>query len=392
MSRRLALFLGTLCLAILGWLWIQDFSLTGLQHQPQACTPYRSDGAEGLLELAGEFGFVGVQLSVRDKSGNWLDCAAGWADWTGLGEPMSTEHRMRYLSLSKVLTSALSVKMVRDGRLNLDERLVEILHVGGPYADPRVSQITLRQLLSHTGGFDRLKSGDPMMVRTPWCPKQAQHLGALRLDFSPGERFAYSNLGYCLLGSALEHPTGRRLETLITEELLQPAGLMGLMTVNNGVQRSDEPRLQTHPAEPFDVLNGLDYDSMHATGAWSGTAADFGRLMEKVFLSAPPGNLLDSEGRRLLTDVAGDCDVSKWRHCHGLGLYRYREEGGPTMYWRDGSLNGGTAFFSVSDDGQIVVWVANSRQPNWVSINDRIGHAIYRYFTERAGLNPEVID
>lgn len=182
------------------------------------------------------------------------------------------------------------------------------------------------------------------------------------------------------MGAALERMTGQQLATLIVDELLRPSELMRLRPVKNGIQNPDEPRLQIHPEEPFDVLNELDYDSMHATGAWSGTAADFGRLMERIFISAPPDSLLDLEGRRLLAQVAGDCDISKWRHCHGLGLYRYREKGGPTAYWRDGSLHGGTAFFAVSEDGQIVVLVANSRKPEWLSDNDSIGLAIYRYF------------
>ena len=81
----------------------------------------------------------------------------------------------------------------------------------------------------------------------------------------------------------------------------------------------------------------------------------------------------------MLTEVAEDCDIAKWRHCHGLGLYRYREEDGPAIYWRDGSLQGGTAFFAIAEDGQIVVWAANSRQPNWMPVNDSIGRAIYGY-------------
>lgn len=382
-NRRLPVLLGTLCVAILGGLWVEGFPFTSLMPQPQACAPHWPDGADGLLRLANRFGFAGVQVSIRDTNGNWSDCAAGWADWGELGEPMSAQHRMRYLSLSKVLTSALSVRLVRDGRLSLDNRLVDVLHVDGPYADPRIGQITLRQLLSHTAGFDRLRSGDPMMEQAPWCPKWPAQLAESRLDFSPGERFAYSNLGYCLMGAALERVEERALASVITDELLRPARLMGLMPVNNGVQQPDEPRLQIHPAEPFDVLRGLDYDSMHATGAWSGTAADFGRLMEKIFISSPPDSLLDPEGRRLLTEVAEDCDIAKWRHCHGLGLYRYREEDGPTIYWRDGSLHGGTGFFAVAEDGQIVVWAANSRQPNWMPVNDSIGRAIYNYIKNR---------
>lgn len=381
----MAVLVCALVLAMIGWLWAEGFSLTGLQRRPQVCVPYQPDSVEALLAVADKLGFAGVQISVRDRNGNWFNCAAGWADRGGLGEPMSTQHRMRFLSLSKVLTSVLSVKLVREGRLDLDHRLVEVLGLGRPYADPRISSITLRQLLSHTAGFDRGLTSDPMMVKAPWCPNRVEQLAYMKLDFSPGDRFAYSNLGYCLMGEAIERTTGQQLAALIRDELLRPAGVMDLAPVSNGVQRPDESRLHIDPAEPFDVLNHLDYDAMHATGAWSGTTGDFGRLMEKIFLSPAPDDVLDLEGRSLLTAVAGDCDSAKWRHCHGLGLYRYRRAGGPTIYWRDGSLNGGTAFFALSEDGQIVVWVANSRYPGWRRINDSIGESIYRYIRGSAG-------
>lgn len=375
MSVRLGLLLCVLVATALGALWSRGYSPTDLRARPMSCHG-SADGAE-LLALADELGYAGVQLSVRDRAGNWTDCAAGWADWHGLGEAMTLQHRMRYLSLSKVMVSALAVKLERAGRIDLDQRLVDVLTLDAPLADTRIGTITLRHLLTHTAGFDRRLSGDPMMSSDPWCPARVQPLRETRLDFMPGERFAYSNLGYCLLGAALGRKLGKPVAALIQDELLMPVGLSGLLPVANGILGADEARLQVHPAEPFDVLNGLDWDAMHATGAWSGTAAQFGRLMEKVFVD--PAGLLGAEGRAQLTAVADDCDVTQWRHCHGLGLYRYRTDGGQTIHWRDGSLNGGTAFFAVADDGQIVVWLANSRQPDWMAANDHIGKAIYRF-------------
>lgn len=382
MTQRLFLLCCALALALLVWALQQGFSLTGLQPRPLLCTPQEPDGARELLDIADDLGFAGVQLSLRDRDGSWSDCAAGWVDWRGAGEPMSVQHRLRYLSLSKVLTSAIAVRLAVKRQLDLDQRLVDLLGLDGPYADPRIRDVTLRYLLTHTGGFDRGVSGDPMMARWPWCPNRFEELVGVDLDFPPGQRFAYSNLGYCLLGKAIENQFDKPFATLVREELLLPANQPGIIPVLNGMQHPGEARLQIHPLESFDVLNSLDYEAMIATGAWSGTAADFGRLMEAVFLT--PGGLLDADARSLLTDVAPNCDISRWRHCHGLGLYRHREGEGPVMHWRDGSLTGGTAFFAVSDDGQIAVWLANSRTPDWIAVNDRIGQAVYRFFWQNA--------
>lgn len=378
--RRHALLLG-LGLFVLFFPWMHSFSLIGLQRNPINCQPGLPEGAQGLLAIADMLNYPGVQVSIRNRDGQWSDCAAGWADWRGFGTPMTIEHRLRYLSLSKILVSVMVVRLARSGQLDLERGLVDILNLGAFYEDPRIRDITIRQLLSHTAGFDRTLSGDPMMLRSPWCPFEIEALARTHLDFSPGQRFSYSNLGYCLVGKVLEMKTKTPLAKLIQDELLMPSGLKTILPIVSGKQMDDEAMLRIHPAEVSGLFDDLNFEAMHATGAWSGSAANFGRLMEKIFLA--PKGLLDDEGRRLLIEINASCDTGKWRFCHGLGLYRYEAEGGPVIYWRDGSLPGGTAFFAISEDGQIVIWLANGRQPNWMRDNDLIGLTIYSYFSKQ---------
>src|SRR5690606_38280416 len=76
--------------------------------------------------------------------------------------------------------------------------------------------------------FDRLRTPDPMSLhRTkPWCPYSTSRLSTLRLDFAPGERYAYSNVGYCLLGMILERVTGTPYRQWIEREYrLKQAGI-----------------------------------------------------------------------------------------------------------------------------------------------------------------------
>lgn len=85
--RQTALLLWGLGLAVLALFWAHDFSLTSLQRRPIICQPGLPENAEGLLTLVETFGYSGVQMSIRDVRGQWSDCAAGWADWRGLGKP-----------------------------------------------------------------------------------------------------------------------------------------------------------------------------------------------------------------------------------------------------------------------------------------------------------------
>ena len=86
--------------------------------------------------------------------------------------------------------------------------------------DPRWKQITIRQLLLHTAGFDKDASFDPMFrsygiakaTDTP-PPAEAETIIRFmlgrRLDFEPGTKHVYSNFGYCLLGRVIEQLTGK---------------------------------------------------------------------------------------------------------------------------------------------------------------------------------------
>ena len=93
-------------------------------------------------------------------------------------------------------------------------------HLPEKLVDARWGQITVRQLLFHTAGFDRNASFDPMFrsdeiakatKTTPPAGPMAilRYMLAQPLDFEPGARFAYSNFGYCLLGRAIEKVSGR---------------------------------------------------------------------------------------------------------------------------------------------------------------------------------------
>ena len=91
----------------------------------------------------------------------------------------------------------------------------------GAKFDRRWREVTIHQLLQHTGGWDRDKSFDPMFHNNQICeelkiPSPALQKDIIRymvrqpLDFNPGERYAYSNFGYCLLGRVIEKVTGMR--------------------------------------------------------------------------------------------------------------------------------------------------------------------------------------
>jgi N-acyl-D-amino-acid deacylase len=107
----------------------------------------------------------------------------------------------------------------------------------GKITDTRVHDITVRHLLQHSGGFNRARSGDVVFLPgaadaakrqggplPPDCPTILRDTLERKLDFTPGERFAYSNIGYCILGRVVERVAGMPYEVYARERVLAPAG------------------------------------------------------------------------------------------------------------------------------------------------------------------------
>lgn len=158
----------------------------------------------------------------------------GWAD-VQARQAVQVDSLFRIASLSKPITAVAVLQLVQAGRLDLDDRVADLLKLPLDSAcDPRWRQITVRHLLQHSGGFDR-RGGDPMFLSR----RIAQAAGAAspataaqiiaymtrqKLDFDPGSRSAYSNFGYCLLGRVIEKVTGRSYAAHVRQAVLEPCG------------------------------------------------------------------------------------------------------------------------------------------------------------------------
>lgn len=105
----------------------------------------------------------------------------------------------------------------------------------GQFGDPRLSIITIRNLLSHSGGWDATKSGEPIVapfsqqiaaamgVPFPPTPKAIiSYMLDRPLDFDPGTRFAYSNFGFLVLGRVIEKISGMPFSDFVRQQILVP--------------------------------------------------------------------------------------------------------------------------------------------------------------------------
>jgi CubicO group peptidase (beta-lactamase class C family) len=165
----------------------------------------------------------GAQVAVGIGGAPLFSRAYGFADLESR-TPMRLDHLFRIASHSKTFTATLVLQLVDEGRVGLDDPVGR--HV--PELDGEVADVRLRELLEHTGGLLRdSRDADFWLHRRPFPNREEVLALALEggLKAAPGERFAYSNIGYGLLGLAIENVTGTSFAEAARAGITVPLGL-----------------------------------------------------------------------------------------------------------------------------------------------------------------------
>jgi N-acyl-D-amino-acid deacylase len=224
-------------------------------------------------------------------------------------EPVAPAALFRVASVSKPVTAVAVLRLAESGRPKLEDKLLDHVEFRphlepGAKLDPRWKQVTILQLLQHTGGWDRDQSFDPIGI--PWeiarslgikPPVRPEHIVRYMmgkpLDFDPGRRDAYSNFGYLLLGRVIEAVSGRPYETYVREQVLAPLGVKDMWlgkALLEGRRRGEvryyDPKGRTGPAlygahvgEKVPVQYGADnFEAYEAHGGWVASAIDLVRF------------------------------------------------------------------------------------------------------------------
>jgi len=142
-----------------------------------------------------------------------------------LDPPVDAKAEMRYPigSVSKQFLAGAMVLLVQDGKLSLDDTVSKYL----PDLT-RASEITIRQLLSHTSGYQDYYPQDyvaPFMQKPVTAESILDQWARKPLDFDPGTRWQYSNTNYVAAGRIVEKVTGGPFFAFLWRRILQPLGM-----------------------------------------------------------------------------------------------------------------------------------------------------------------------
>jgi len=249
--------------------------------------------------------------------------------------PNSPATRFNIASMTKQFTAA-SILLLEDrGKLKTDD-LVKKYLLDAPAS---WDKITIYHLLTHTSGI----SGDAAKYEPGASDKLV--FSDRPLDFQPGEQWAYTNLGYIVLGYLVERISGQTYEDFIRENIFKPlrmndSGLMSFVTViprrasgywpgNNGLENADRS---------FDTRLGFSSGSLYSS------TEDLLRWEEGLFSGRllSPGSL-----RKMITPFKSD---------YACGLYAKRVNG-HFMIEHDGNNIGFNSDMAYYPEDRIAVIV-----------------------------------
>jgi CubicO group peptidase (beta-lactamase class C family) len=180
-----------------------------------------------LTQIRTKHDLAGV-LAARIERGRIVELAAsGCAHFADDGKTcdraLSPDDFVRVASISKLVTTVGVMRLVEQGKLDLDTDVSDSL--GFPFRNPAFPDvvITPRMLLSHTGS---LRDGDAYWVDYPG--KLTDLMGAAdRFDAThrPGTYFTYTNLNYGVLAQLIEHVSGERFDVYMRRAVFKPLGI-----------------------------------------------------------------------------------------------------------------------------------------------------------------------
>ncbi|MEZ6143124.1 MAG: serine hydrolase domain-containing protein [Zavarzinella sp.] len=217
----------------------------------------------------------------------------GWSD-ADKKIPTQPDTFMRIASVSKPITAATVKHAIEQKKFQLSDKAFSLLDItppGGKITDERIHDITIEHLLTHKGGWDRSTAFDPMF-RMPTIQKELMLSGAVtprnvveymltqKLQFAPGEKTAYSNFGYCVLGRVLEQQFKKPYIACVQELVLKPHKIDGIR-LGQGSSSKRDPKEVWYPVS--DTLFSLDV--MDAHGGLIASAPALCQFLDKYWIS-----------------------------------------------------------------------------------------------------------
>jgi len=286
------------------------------------------------------------------------------------GEEVKPGHLFRIASVSKLITAVAVMKLHEEGRLDLDEQVfgadgIFSEEVYLEYRDKRIEDITIRHLLNHTAGWSRY-SGDPMF-RSLYIARKMdiaapagfsevlQFALSRRLNYKPGTRYSYSNLGYGILGEIVARKSGMDYQDYVVMNLFKPLDIHDMHIgksyyhdkYSNEVRyHSSAGKMTTHSLDGSGEVvpiyyGGNNIELLGPAGGWVASAPELIKFLTAIDGFPEQPDILAPETILNMADP----------NLAGKGLFGWRGSDRYGTWWRTGYLTGSSALMVRQQDG-----------------------------------------
>lgn len=301
---------------------------------------------------------VGLSVAVM-RGDEWLLAEGFGIAELEHGVPADRDTVFRIGSVTKQFTSAAVMRLVEQGKVELDADFRTYLP---DYPDPGTT-ITVRHLLTHTSGIPSYTGMDAWRPKIPLELSHDEMLAFFsgeELEFMPGSEFEYNNSGYYLLGMLIEEVTGESY-----------ADHVGTLCASLGLSRTrygSNQDLIPNRAQGYEMVDGeLANDALigmsqpGAAGALLSTAENLVRWARAL----AGGEVVSDESYRLMTTAHELADGSDRGYGFGLMLGKLGKE---PQVAHGGGINGFNSFLAHYPESGVTVAVISNCEASSSSV------------------------
>lgn len=275
-----------------------------------------------LQEMVEEDHFIGAALIMRKGE---IVHAKGYGAARG-NTANNVDTKFHVASITKQFTAAAILQLVEKGVVKLDESINRYLPL--QYRSPQWAAVTVHHLLSHTSGItDYAVTRDYYRVVKGFCARSTvdgmvKEAMGKELEFAPGSRYSYTNMGYTLLGMVIENQTNISYDEYIKDSILAPMGMNSSRIQVVGQAPADEEAEGFRWSEERGMHVEDDVVSLPATAPDGGLVTTLGDFVKWSRIYTAGGNMiLSQESFRLMSSPAIEIGSGGPLDSMGYGLY-----------------------------------------------------------------------
>lgn len=278
--------------------------------------------------------------------------------------PVTTNSLFRLASVSKPITAIATLKLVDEGKLNLDQKVFGTGGILGttygtkPYS-ALLEQITVREVLSHTAGgtawnhvWDTANNRIDPFYQKEWLGYTNGQIISAVLDTrpvtqTPGSVYTYSNVGINIAGRIIEKVSGMSYEKYVSDFILKPIGITSATMHIGGTtlaERAPTEVVYYNPYPGYDQPNDFPVPRMDAHSGWITTAVNLARLLSYADGGANKPDIISGKIWQEMVTPTKVSIPSGGYAGYGLG-WNASNNGTGVAYWHAGGMAGAATYW-----------------------------------------------